>query len=53
MVMQVLDELLFNAPVDEIPQLQEIVTRLMEEAFDGAVPLEVSSGTGTNWLEAH
>ncbi len=53
MVMQVHDELIFNAPVDEIPQLQEIVTRLMEEAFDGAVPLEVSSGTGTNWLEAH
>ncbi len=53
MVMQVHDELIFNAPLEEVPQLQEMVTRLMEGAFDGAVPLEVSSGTGANWLEAH
>lgn len=53
MVMQVHDELIFNVPLDEVAELQEIVTRLMEGAFNGAVPLEVASGVGTNWLEAH
>ena len=51
--MQVHDELIFNVPLDEVAELQEIVTRLMEGAFNGAVPLEVASGVGTNWLEAH
>lgn len=53
MVMQVHDELIFNVPLDEVAELQEIVTRLMEGAFNGTVPLEVASGVGTNWLEAH
>lgn len=53
MVMQVHDELIFNVPLDEVGELQEIVTRLMEGAFNGSVPLEVASGVGTNWLEAH
>lgn len=62
MIMQVHDELIFNVVPDELPALQELVTRLMSDApnlasgfpvphFD--VPLEVSSGTGENWLEAH
>ncbi len=53
MVMQVHDELVFNVVPDELPQLQELVTRLMSGAFSGSVPLEVASGTGNNWLEAH
>lgn len=53
MVIQVHDELVFNAPVDEVEQLKEIVVRLMEGAFNGTVPLEVSAGVGSNWLEAH
>lgn len=53
MVIQVHDELVFNVPLEEVAQLQEIVTRLMEEAFSGQVPLEVASGVGKNWLEAH
>ncbi|MBD5225092.1 MAG: DNA polymerase I [Bacteroidales bacterium] len=53
MVIQVHDELVFNVPADEVTQLKEIVVRLMEGAFSGSVPLEVSAGTGENWLEAH
>ena len=54
MIMQVHDELIFNVVPDELPELQELVTRLMREACKpGPVPLEVSAGTGTNWLEAH
>lgn len=53
MIMQVHDELIFDVVPDELPQVQEIVTRLMSQAYTGLVPLEVSAGVGTNWLEAH
>ncbi len=53
MIIQVHDELIFNVVPDELADLQELVTRLMREAFNGVVPLEVSSGVGQNWLEAH
>lgn len=53
MIMQVHDELIFNVVPDELPQLQELVTRLMEHAYSGKVSLEVASGIGANWLEAH
>ena len=53
MIMQVHDELIFNVVPDELPVLQELVTRNMEGAYAGNVRLEVSSGVGLNWLEAH
>ena len=53
MIMQVHDELIFNVIPDELPVLQELVTRLMEHAYSGKVSLEVASGVGDNWLEAH
>ena len=53
MIMQVHDELIFNVIPDELTRLQQIVTADMEAAYRGRVPLEVSAGVGTNWLEAH
>jgi len=53
MIMQVHDELIFNVVPDELPRLQEIITRQMQDAYHGHVPLTVSSGVGANWLEAH
>lgn len=53
MIMQVHDELIFNVKPDELAKVQEIVVRDMEQAYNGNVPLEVSAGVGTNWLEAH
>lgn len=53
MIMQVHDELIFNIVPDELPVMQELVTRLMEQAYSGKVPLQVASGVGANWLEAH
>lgn len=53
MIMQVHDELNFDAVPEEIPSLQEMVEREMEGAWSGAVPLTASSGVGANWLEAH
>lgn len=53
MIMQVHDELIFNVVPEELPALQELVTRLMTAAYTGKVSLEVASGVGANWLEAH
>lgn len=53
MILQVHDELVFNVYPEELPALQELVIREMSGAFSGSVPLEVSAGTGQNWLAAH
>ena len=53
MILQVHDELVLNVPAEELPQVQELVVRCMSGAFSGDVPLDVSAGTGANWLEAH
>lgn len=53
MIMQVHDELNFNVPPNELPVMQELVERLMEGAYKGAVPLTASCGVATNWLDAH
>lgn len=53
MIMQVHDELVFNVVPDEEAILKELVVKLMENAYNGRVPLEVSVGVGRNWLEAH
>lgn len=53
MIMQIHDELNFNVVEGELPELQEIVTRRMEEAYSGSVPLTASCGVATNWLDAH
>ena len=53
MILQVHDELIFNVKPDELPTLQTIVAERMRGAYSGRVPLEVSAGVATNWLEAH
>jgi DNA polymerase-1 len=53
MIMQVHDELIFNVVPGEMDELREMVTSEMEHAYSGRVTLEVSAGTGNNWLEAH
>ena len=53
MVLQIHDELVFDAPLEEVEHLKEIVRRKMTSAIDFGVPLEVEIGTGANWLEAH
>lgn len=53
MIMQVHDELIFNVAPDELDELKRIVIDGMENAYAGAVPLEVAAGVAANWLEAH
>lgn len=53
MIMQVHDELIFNVVPDELDELKSLVISRMSSAFAGRVPLTVSAGVATNWLEAH
>ena len=53
MLLQVHDELLFEAAPGEEDTLRRILTRGMTEALPLDCPLEVTIGTGQNWLEAH
>jgi DNA polymerase-1 len=53
MVLQVHDELVFDAPTEEIDALQALVVREMEGVYTLKVPLRVSAATGNNWNEAH
>ncbi|UOE41888.1 DNA polymerase I [Chryseobacterium suipulveris] len=53
MLLQVHDELVFEAPIEEIETAKELIKTEMESAFDTKVPLLVEVGVGENWLEAH
>ena len=53
MIMQVHDELVFDAAADEVEELRNIVVELMRSALRLRVPIEVDAGIGLNWLEAH
>lgn len=54
MLLQVHDELVFDAHRDEVDKIKPIVEELMKTAIpDLAVPIEVEAGIGQNWLEAH
>ena len=53
MLLQVHDELVFDAKKSEIDALTNMIKTEMEQAYKLQVPLVVDVGTGTNWLEAH
>ena len=53
MLLQVHDELVFDARKEELDQLKSMVKKNMEKAIQLSVPLEVDMGIGHNWLEAH
>jgi len=53
MLLQVHDELVFDAHKDELETIKPIIKQEMENAFKLAVPLDVEIGVGENWLEAH
>lgn len=53
MLLQVHDELLFEAPIEEIEIATQLIKKEMESAIETQVPLLVEVGVGNNWLEAH
>src|SRR3954449_569753 len=52
LVLQIHDELLFEAPDDEATEVGEIVRNEMIASFELDPPLAVDVGIGSNWLEA-
>jgi DNA polymerase-1 len=53
MLLQVHDELVFDARLDELDALKAMVIEKMESAVALSVPMVAEVGTGNNWLEAH
>ena len=53
MLLQVHDELLFEAPEDEAGKLAEVARHVMEQAAALSVPLVAETGIGRTWAEAH
>lgn len=53
MLLQVHDELVFDAYKPELEKVKTLIKTEMENAFKLEVPLDVDLGEGNNWLEAH
>jgi DNA polymerase-1 len=53
MILQVHDELVFEAPEADLEKLRERVAGLMQGVYALRVPLEVDVGVGATWREAH
>ncbi len=53
MVLQVHDELVFDAHKEELEEVKPLIKNLMETALPLKIPVVVDIGLGKNWLEAH
>jgi DNA polymerase I len=55
MILQVHDELVFDVPTQELDAAKQLIKHCMEGAMKLPldVPLNVETGAGNNWLEAH
>jgi DNA polymerase-1 len=55
MILQVHDELVFDALQEEVEDLQPLILDCMQSAMvlPNGVPVIAEVGTGINWLEAH
>ncbi|OGP93476.1 MAG: DNA polymerase I [Deltaproteobacteria bacterium RBG_16_48_10] len=53
MIMQVHDELVFEAPEEEHQRVLPLIQREMETVMNLSVPLQVSIHSGKNWAEVH
>jgi DNA polymerase-1 len=55
LIIQVHDEVVLDCLKDEVEQVRQLVTELMENAMEGimplSVPLKVNSGIGDNWMD--
>ncbi|MEJ6400498.1 DNA polymerase I [Nicoliella lavandulae] len=52
MLLQIHDELVFEAPAEEIPVLEKLVPKVMDSAVKLQVPLRVASHHGPTWYDA-
>jgi DNA polymerase-1 len=52
LILTIHDELLFEAPPDEVPVARELIEREMVGVWEHDPPMAVDAGVGQNWLEA-
>ena len=55
MILQVHDELVFDALKDEVEQIKPVILECMQSAMTlpNGIPILAEAGIGDNWLEAH
>ncbi len=53
MLLQVHDELIFEAPEDETERAAALIVEAMQGVASLSVPLKAEAGIGANWAEAH
>ena len=53
LILQVHDELVIEAPEDEIEISKELLVRNMQNVIKMKVPLKAEAGIGKTWYEAH
>lgn len=53
LLLQVHDELIVEAPANEIDRVKQLLKEKMEQVVSYSVPLTADVGTGKTWLEAH
>ncbi len=53
MLLQVHDELVFEAPLDEVEKAAAMIKKTMERVVDLAVPFVAEVGIGDDWTQAH
>jgi DNA polymerase-1 len=51
MILQVHDELLFEVPNEELPQVRNLVLEIMPQALELSIPLKVEVKEGKSWGE--
>ena len=53
MLLQVHDELVFEAPIEEVENVKCLIKEIMEKSADFDIPFEAAVEVGDNWAEAH
>ena len=53
MLLQVHDELIFEAPLDEIATVSDMIKNTMQNVVHYDIPFIAELGTGNNWTDAH
>lgn len=53
MILQIHDELVFECDMKDLIKAEALIKKAMEHAIESSVPLEISIGSGPDWLSAH